>query len=71
MTLTDNIILAIYLTLAYTGLSFAWFWLRWKQLENDEEGFEAGRWFDWVLCIPVLLLAGILGIFHVIFSKSE
>ena len=71
MTLTDNIILAIYLTLAYTGLSFAWFWFRWKQLENDEEGFEAGRWFDWALCIPVLLLAGILGIFHVIFSKSE
>ena len=71
MTLTDNIILAIYLTLAYTGLSFIWFWLRQKQLENDKKEFETGRWFDWVPCIPVMLLAGIIGMFHVIFSKSE
>ena len=71
MTLTDDLILAIYLSISYVGLSFCWFWLRWSKMLDNEQDWMDGHWYDWVLCIPVLMLAGIMGMAIVIFAKSD
>ena len=67
MTLNDNAILTIYILIAYTCASFSWLWWRGSDMEKAEEG----HWYDWVLCVPVLLLAGVIGLFGVIFTKHK
>lgn len=71
MTFTDNLVFAIYLLIANTGISFCWFWLRWSKMLDDTEQWLDGKWYDWVLCIPVLMLAGVMGILIIIFTKHD
>lgn len=72
MTLNDDLIFVIYLLCAYCCASFAWFWIRWQQLTGKHtEELEDGKWYDWVLCVPVIMMAGVIGILFVIFTKAD
>ncbi len=65
MTLSTTACYVILVLTIWTAISFIWWWLA------RNRNYDEGHWYDWVLGIPVLSLAGIIGIAQIIFIKNK